>query len=162
MEMNASRRPYRPRPARAAGRALLALALGLALAACDAHFDSLSTTGPGAARLPSGVYVYRAWSDFSARGPVWSGHLELRVRLDGSISGSYRLPAQCSDRWGRVADCHGRVHGQLYRDGSLVFDLDDGWLRNEGLVRRHYDATGYWDARLTGYRDSGRFELLLR
>jgi hypothetical protein len=160
--MNASDRPHRPRRGQAAGRALLALALGLALAGCEVGFDSLSTTGPGAGQLQSGVYLYRAWSDFSARGPLWSGHLDLRVRADGTISGTYRLPGQCGDRFGRLADCVGRVHGQVYRDGSFVFDLDDGWLRNEGIVRRAFEATGYWDVRLTGFRDAGSFELLRR
>lgn len=136
--------------------ALLLIAL---LAGCEAA--DLRLGGPGARiDLLSGSYDYRAWSD-RYRDLAWWGYLDLRVDSSGRISGSYQLPRQCVDRFGRGIDCVGRVSGRVYRDGSLDFHLDDGWLRHEGTVDRRSDAFGRWWSRLSGHRDEGTFELLL-
>jgi hypothetical protein len=111
--------------------------------------------------LVSGSYEYSAWSD-RYRDLAWWGRLELRVDASGRITGSYRLPRQCEDRFRRGIDCAGHVSGRVYRDGRLHFRLDDGWLDHEGTVTRRSDVFGRWWTRLVGHRDDGRFELLLR
>jgi hypothetical protein len=136
--------------------ALLLLPL---LASCEGI--DLRLGGPGTRfDLVSGSYDYSARSDRFGD-LAWWGQLDLRVDRSGRISGSYRLPRQCTDRFRRVVDCVGRVHGRVHRDGFVTFDLDDGWLRHEGVVTRRSDVFGDWWSRLVGDRDEGRFELLL-
>lgn len=140
-------------------RRLLLLPLLAAAAGCevgDVIFDPEG--GTGGARLTSGSYSYRAWSD-GRHGEAWWGYLELRVASDGRISGSYRLPWQCTDRWRREVDCVGQVGGRLYRDGSLRFGLDEGWLSHEGNANRYSEVTGRWWTRILGHSDAGTFEL---
>ena len=135
-------------------RAPLALAALLALAACDDY-------GLGPDDLYSGRYDYAAWSDFDRREPAWWGTLDLEVDdYNGTVYGSYRLPDQCEDRFGRLIDCRGTVDGRVYRDGTIRFELDDGWLTNRGRLRSGSRAEGDWDAVLPGYRDEGEFELV--
>ncbi len=124
---------------------------------------AVSIGGPvGASRalFSSGLYSYRAWSDYSHRGPVWWGFVELRVEGGGRITGVYRLPRQCSDAYGLGADCVGRVGGRLYTDGMIRFGFDEGWLSHEGWVDRGSAITGRWESRVLGYQDRGTFELV--
>lgn len=133
------------------------LALVLLLAGCD-HVSVLSPYSDGALR--SGVYVYDAYSD---RGRlVYWGYLELRVDGSGQITGSYRLPRQCTDRWGYEADCVGYVGGRVDRNGSFRFGLDEGWLRSQGVVDRYDEAAGRWETRFLGGGETGTFEMYPR
>lgn len=140
--------------------ALLLLLLLLAPACGDVGVAVIGAAPRGQTILHSGLYTYRAWSDFSARGPVWSGFLELQIEAGGQVSGFYRLPRQCSDAFGLEADCVGRVGGRIHRDGSIRFGLDEGWLQHEGWIDRGSRVTGRWETRILGYRDFGTFELL--
>jgi hypothetical protein len=143
--------------ARATGYVGLFLMLGL-LAGCEAA-DIRFGAPDARVDLISGSYDYRARSDFY-RDLAWWGELNLRVDGSGRITARYRLPRQCRDRFGRAADCEGRVAGRVYRDGRLDFYLDDGWLTHEGTVTRRSDVFGRWWTRLAGHRDEGRFELI--
>lgn len=147
----------RPAPGRRA-RVAAGLLAALALAACEA---AQLVVGTGGARhdLRSGVYLYTAWSDHT-RDVAWWGYFDLRVDLDGRFTGSYRLPRQCRDRVGFGADCAGRVDGRVYRDGTVRFGLDEGWLSHEGALVRRSEVTGRWWTRLLGAVDGGTFELL--
>lgn len=108
--------------------------------------------------LRSGVYEYNAWS--TAGGFDWWGTLDLEVSRDGRISGYYRLPRQCTDRYGYAVDCTGYVGGRVYQNGELRFGLDEGWLRHFGEVRSRYRAAGDWDSRILGFSDFGRWEIV--
>lgn len=136
-----------------------ALAAALTLSACE--FGGAVPTQPDA-RLASGLYDYRAWSDFDTRGPAWEGTIRLWVETAGRVRGEYRLPGQCRDGFGRLTDCVGRIGGRLERSGRLSFGLDEGWLRNRGVVQTRQRVTGAWDANLVGYADEGTFELVFR
>jgi hypothetical protein len=137
--------------------ALPAIVLALALAGCDA--DGVGVVGPGSRNyLVSGSYDYRAWSD-RYRDLVWWGEVHLRVDSSGRITGSYRLPRQCSDRFGPGADCVGRIGGRVDRDGFVRLGFDEGWLSHEGWVDRRSDVSGDWWTRILGHGDEGRFEL---
>lgn len=138
-------------------RLALAAAL-LPVAGCEVGYG----LGPDRAWLQSGLYLYEAWSHHGGRDAAWWGYLELRVDHDGAVYGSYRLPDQCQDDFGYLVDCVGRVGGRVYRDGTLRFGLDEGWLANRGEVRYGDFASGRWNSRLLGYRDGGRFELTAR
>ncbi len=139
--------------------AILSLA-ALLLAACEVGL-TIPGVGTGAT-LSSGLYDYRAWSDFSAGPAAWEGVIDLRVRPRGEITGEYLLPGQCRDGRGFRVDCRGFVTGRAFRDGHLRFHFDEGWLRNEGTVRAGRRATGYWSARFIGHADEGTFELVFR
>lgn len=152
------RRPT-PRPA---GTPLLVLLLALTAACGDA---GVTVAGPGVGSsaqrsLLPGLYAYRAWSDYSRGGPVWSGYLELRTEAGGVLTGFYRLPWQCTDAYRLEIDCVGRVGGRVYSDGTLRFGLDEGWLAHDGRIDRLSRVTGRWESRILGYRDGGTFELL--
>jgi hypothetical protein len=110
--------------------------------------------------LASGRYHLDAWSDFGGFHPIWSGRLDLRVARGGSISGSYRLPRQCVDAFGRAVDCTGRVRGRIDRGGRILIDLDRGWFTASGTVHSATRATGRWDVRLPGFHDRGTFDLI--
>lgn len=151
-------RRWAPR-ARAAARGVLLLLLFAA--GCSDVGVAVVGAGGGAQRwLQPGSYTYRAWSDFSRGGVAWSGYLDLRIEAGGVVSGFYRLPRQCTDAYGLLLDCVGRVGGRIYSDGLLRFGLDEGWLSHEGWVDRRSRATGRWESRILGYRDSGTFELV--
>lgn len=132
--------------------------LAALLAGCDVGVGTLAPGG-SSSRLRSGLYEYNAWSDYGGQGAAWWGYLDLDVDYDGTIYGSYRLPDQCSDDWGYAVDCVGRVGGRVNRDGVVRFGLDEGWLANEGVVRKGSRVTGSWETRVLGYRDAGGFEL---
>lgn len=141
--------------------AVLTILVMLVLGGCDAG-AGVGVLGPGSAAshtLPSGLYRYRAWSDASYR-EIWWGYFDLRVQADGRMSGTYRLPRQCTDSWGWEADCIGHIGGRIHSDGTLRFGLDEGWLSHEGAVNRRSEATGRWWTRILGYTDRGTFELL--
>lgn len=141
------------------GRVLRALAVLplLALAACDAG-SILDPGGYGSYRLRSGRYQYDTWSRDGTH--AWWGTLDLSVRSDGEIQGTYRLPLQCEDAYGYLVDCYGRVGGRVYSDGTIRFGLDEGWLRNEGDLHRYSEVSGFWETRMLGYYDDGDFELV--
>ena len=130
-------------------------ALAAPLTGCDLGYGILSASGNV---LDSGVYEYEAWSDLRGRGPSWWGVLDIQVDYDGRIYGSYLLPEQCDE--GRyLVDCRGRIGGRAYRDGTIRFGFDEGWISNRGRIRQREEAQGDWDTRLLGYRDGGRFEM---
>ena len=133
-----------------------ALGLGsvVALAGCEIGTGVLDPREG----LSSGYYRYEAWSDVGGRDPAWWGYLDLEVDYDGTIYGTYRLPNQCED-YRYLVDCRGRVSGRVYRDGTIRFGFDEGWIANHGRVLRGDEAVGEWDTRLLGYRDRGDFEL---
>lgn len=157
--------PYRARrptsPGRWPGAALLlrlVVPLLLApLAACELSVGPLAT-GASAVGLRPGVYRYTAWPDGGGRAQWW-GYLEFEAGAGGAFSGAYRLPEQCVDALGYVADCVGYVGGRVERDVSLRFGLDEGWLSNHGMLRDGSRATGRWETRILGYAGSGTFEL---
>jgi hypothetical protein len=129
----------------------------LLLASCDDRGFGVGVGG-GTTTLRSGVYDYDAWSD-RHRDLAWWGTMDLRVHSDGTISGTYRLPRQCSDRYGPGTDCFGRIGGRLFRDGTVRLGLDEGWLSHDGYVSRRNLVRGSWWTRLLGASDSGTFEL---
>lgn len=135
---------------------LLLLLPLLLLAACG---DGGTITGAGRAEasLRSGFYEYSAYSDGGYL--AWWGTLELAVGSGGALTGYYRLPRQCTDRFGYETDCVGYVGGRVYDDGTLRFGLDEGWLRHFGDVRSSRRAAGDWNSRILGYSDSGRWEI---
>lgn len=139
---------------------LAVLAASLLLAGCGDGYGILTPGEDARDRLRPGLYYYRAWSDFGGYGAAWEGYLDLRVDFDGSIYGSYRLPHQCVDVYGYAADCVGRIGGRTYRDGTVRFGFDEGWLANRGTLRGRSRVAGHWDSRLLGYSDSGTFELV--
>jgi hypothetical protein len=108
--------------------------------------------------LRSGLYAYSTWTETGR--PAWWGHVDVRVELDGSIRGSYRLPRQCSNAYGFAVDCIGHVGGRVYPDGRVRFGFDEGWLRHQGEVHPFSEVSGRWDTRLLGASASGEFELL--
>jgi hypothetical protein len=136
----------------------IALAGAVALTASCEGGSVFLGGGTATGQLRSGLYDYTAWSDFH-RDVAWWGTVDLRVRSDGTISGVYRLPRQCSDEFGPRADCVGRVGGRVFRDGDMRFGLDEGWLSHEGAVHRSSTVTGIWWTRLLGHTDEGTFEL---
>ena len=129
-----------------------------ALAACEVSVGPLATVGGSAAGLRPGVYRYAAWPDGGGR-VQWWGYLELEIGAGGALSGVYRLPEQCVDDLGYVADCVGYVGGRVERDGSIRFGLDEGWLINRGTLRKGSRAVGRWETRILGYAGSGTFEM---
>lgn len=109
--------------------------------------------------LRPGLYTYDSWTEWEQ--PAWWGYVEIQVdSFDGTVRGSYRLPEQCTDGYGWVVDCVGRVAGRVYADGTLHLGFDEGWLRQRGEVDRYSEVHGSWDTRLLGVYESGRFELL--
>ncbi len=116
--------------------------------------------GGGSGGLRSGVYDYEAWT--YGRRTSYRGFLDLRIAGDGTLSGSYRLPGQCTDRYGYEADCVGYVGGRVYPDGRVRFGFDEGWLRHEGVADRGSGVTGGWETRILGAFSSGDFEMLPR
>lgn len=136
-------------------RAVLSASALLGLAACE----GVGGLDPYGSELDSGRYRYEAFSDGGGRGPSWWGYLDVEVDYDGRIYGHYRLPGQCEDDWGYLVDCVGRLAGRSYRDGTVRFGLDEGWLENRGRVRRGDEVTGEYNTRLLGYRDRGEFEM---
>jgi hypothetical protein len=157
--MNDTPRSGRGRAARAVRTGSFVALAGMLvlLAACDADRVVLGTGGSGAT-LRSGPYEYDAWSS-RHRDLAWWGTIDLRVHADGVITGTYRLPRQCSDRVGPGVDCYGRVGGRVYRDGTVRFGLDEGWLSHDGYVSRRSLVRGSWWTRLLGRTDDGTFEL---
>lgn len=135
----------------------LVLVLLVLVTGCDGGRVILGSGGT-ASLLRSGLYDYTAWSDVH-RDVAWWGTFDLRVHSDGSISGTYRLPRQCSDHFGPGADCVGRIGGRTYRAGTIRLGLDEGWLSHDGAVHRGSTVTGIWWSRLLGHRDDGTFEL---
>jgi hypothetical protein len=136
---------------------ILALVLAVLLSGCD-NVRVLSPSGDGALR--SGLYVYDA---YSSRGRlVYWGYLDLRVDGSGRISGTYRLPRQCTDRLGYEADCAGYIGGRADRDGGFQFGLDEGWLRSQGVADRYDEAAGRWETRFLGGGETGTFEMYPR
>lgn len=136
---------------------LLATAL---LAACDDTGFGVTVPGRAVGGFRSGLYDYEAWT-YGRRTAYW-GYVDLRVAGDGTLSGSYRLPGQCTDRYGYEADCVGYVGGRAYADGLVRFGFDEGWLRHEGEADRYSEVFGRWETRLLGASSSGDFELLRR
>ncbi len=149
-------------PASATGVTLLVLLLLLAAGCGDGGMVVIGTgTASGAAHsLRPGIYTYRAWSDHSRGGPVWSGYLDLRTEAGDRLTGHYHLPWHCSDAYGFTVDCVGWVGGRIERDGAVRFGLDEGWLVHEGWIGRDGRITGRWESRILGYRDTGTFELV--
>ncbi len=68
-------------------------------------------------------------------------YLELRVDGSGQISGTYRLPRRCTDRWGyeRTAPATSVV---VWIVMDISVRLDEGWLRSQGVVDRYDEAAG--------------------
>ncbi|HEV2147742.1 MAG TPA: hypothetical protein VGR37_10100 [Longimicrobiaceae bacterium] len=141
-------------------RGALPLLAAVLAAACGDTGFGVQVPGGRAAGLRSGVYDYEAWT-YGRRTAYW-GFVELRVRGDGTLSGSYRLPRQCLDRFGFEADCVGHVGGRVYADGLVRFGFDEGWLRHEGEADRFGEVFGEWETRLLGASSAGQFELLPR
>lgn len=136
---------------------LLAAAL---LAGCGDNGFGVVVTGPGGTGLDSGLYDYEAWT-YGRRTAYW-GYVDLRVGGDGTLTGSYRLPRQCTDRYGYEADCVGYVGGRVYSDGTVRFGFDEGWLRHDGEANRYSEVVGDWETRILGASSGGSFELLPR
>lgn len=134
-------------------------ALFILLAGCDAT-GVLVPVSRGDFGLWSGQYAYDAYSDWG--GIAYWGYLNLRVDTDGRITGTYRLPRQCSDRWGYEVDCAGYIGGRVYDDGSFRFGMDEGWLANRGTADSRGRAAGRWETRLLGGRGAGTFEMFPR
>lgn len=140
-------------------RGALPVAAAALLAACgDGYGVIVGSDGRGGLR--SGRYDYEAWT-YGGYSAYW-GYVDLRVAGDGTLSGSYRLPRQCLDRYGYEADCVGYVGGRVYRDGLVRFGFDEGWLRHEGDVDRRGDVFGWWETRILGGSSEGEFELVRR
>jgi hypothetical protein len=139
--------------------ALPLLAAALA-AGCGDNGFGVVVTGADRAGLGSGLYDYEAWT--YGRRTAYRGYVELRVGGDGTLTGSYRLPRQCTDRYGYEADCVGYVGGRVYADGTVRFGFDEGWLRHDGEANRYSEVVGDWQTRILGASSSGSFELLPR
>ncbi|HEX2191144.1 MAG TPA: hypothetical protein VHG51_19705 [Longimicrobiaceae bacterium] len=140
-------------------RHLLVAGLAALLAGCGDGYGVI-VGADGRDALRSGVYDYEAWT-YDGYTAYW-GYVDLRVSGDGTLSGGYRLPRQCVDRYGYEADCVGYVGGRVYSDGRVRFGLDEGWLRHEGDVDRYDEAFGWWEERVLGGSDEGEWELVLR
>lgn len=141
-------------------RGALPLAAATLLAACGDNGFSIVVPGGSTGGLRSGVYDYDAWT-YGRRTAYW-GFVDLRVGVDGALSGTYRLPAQCTDGYGYEADCVGYVGGRVYSDGEVRFGFDEGWLRHDGEANRWSEVAGRWETRILGARSEGSFELLPR
>jgi hypothetical protein len=147
-----------PRASRRSLRLLGFVAALLFVGGCDGQGFGVGIGGGGASQLRSGLYEYDAWSD-RYRDLAWWGTFDLRVHSDGALTGTYRLPRQCSDRYGPGADCFGRIGGRVHRDGTVRLGLDEGWISHDGYVSRRSLIRGSWWTRLLGASDEGTFEL---
>jgi hypothetical protein len=140
--------------------ALPLLAAALA-AGCGDNGFGVVVGGGSTAGLRPGLYDYEAWT--YGRQTAYRGYVDLRVGGDGVLTGSYRLPRQCTDAYGYEADCVGYVGGRVYSDGTVRFGFDEGWLRHEGETDGRYsEVVGSWETRILGASSSGSFELLPR